>query len=124
MWIHLCFLSEPEEDYQDNYEFLYFIVTTPDKSSSLESFTAHAHLLYSPYQLNGEIMDIVYEQMLVKKPGVELELNIDTLPVINSDSLNNVHDDLLNIQNAFLQDWIGELYLYLLEFARIFELVN
>ncbi|WAR12896.1 MTBP-like protein [Mya arenaria] len=49
------FVQEPEEDLQDNYEFLFFIITSPDQSLSPESFVAHANLLEHPYSLSGAI---------------------------------------------------------------------
>ena len=74
----------------------------------MESFTAHAHLLHSPYELSGDIIDTIFEQMLVKNQNVELDVDLNKLPVISPESLRKVHNDLLEVQTSCLQKWLGE----------------
>ena len=74
----------------------------------MENFTAHAHLLQSPYELSGEIVDTIFEQMLVKTQNIDLDINFDKLPVISTESLRRIHNDLVNLQTSCLQKWIGE----------------
>ena len=108
------FLPEPEEDYQDNYEFLYFIITSPDNSPQnstdevSSSFTAYAHLLKSPYQLSkGDILGTICEQMMVRPRGGGGEVEIDKLPVMSWEGLREINMNLMKVQNTYLQNLIG-----------------
>ena len=74
----------------------------------MESFTAHAHFLHSPYELSGDIIDTIFEQMLVKNQNVELDVDLDKLPVISPESMRKVHNDMVDVHSSCLQRWLGE----------------
>ncbi|XP_052817358.1 mdm2-binding protein-like [Mya arenaria] len=98
------FVQEPEEDLQDNYEFLFFIITSPDQSLSPESFVAHANLLEHPYSLSGAIATSIFHQSLCAVKG-EQSVNIDLsdLPLFNSHTLRHVEQDILYLQRIMLE---------------------
>lgn len=54
---------------------------------------------------------MVYDQILVKKQENEIDMNLDNLPVISWVGLKKIHSDLLDIQNSYLKDCIGEDFL-------------
>ena len=105
--------TEPEEDLQDNFEFLYFIITSPDKHSSVENFTAHVHLLQHPYNLHGDIVSAIYHQAMLSNKGDNAEncrdFNLNDLPLLHGETLHDIEADLVTLQQEMLRGWKSKL---------------
>ncbi|KAL4234967.1 hypothetical protein ACF0H5_006608 [Mactra antiquata] len=99
------FVQEPEEDLLDDYEFLYFIITSPDKDKIHDNFVVYAHLLRHPYHINGSIVTSMFHQSLKSEKGDNLEETIDlsSLPYMNWETLKQVEEDILSLQKTLLQ---------------------
>ncbi|KAK3611645.1 hypothetical protein CHS0354_021894 [Potamilus streckersoni] len=104
----ILFVQEPEEEYQDQYEFLYFLITSPDGDPS--EVSAMAHLLRSPYEINGRIMDQLYMCSLLgrQEDEVNMEYDLESLPLLTSDIIVNIQRDISIIQYKLLQKWAAE----------------
>ncbi|XP_053389119.1 mdm2-binding protein-like [Mercenaria mercenaria] len=100
------FVQEPEEDLQDNYEFLYFIITSPDEHQTLESFVAFAYLLQHPYHLNGELVNTMYSSSTNPVKGDNnTEVDLSDLPLMSWETLRNVEADIVSLQRTMLHKW-------------------
>ncbi|KAL3859293.1 hypothetical protein ACJMK2_009518 [Sinanodonta woodiana] len=104
----ILYVQEPEEEYQDQYEFLYFLITSPDGDSS--EVSAIAHLLRSPYEINGRIMDKLYMCSLLgrREDELNMEYDLESLPLLTSDIIVNIQRDISIIQYKLLQKWAGD----------------
>lgn len=100
------FVQEPEEVLQDNYEFLYFIVTSPDKHQTLENFVAYAYVLQHPYHLSGDLVNSLYKSAICSVKGDDSEkIDLSELPLMSWDTLRNVEADIVSLQRTVLQHW-------------------
>ena len=51
--------------------------------------------------------------MLVKNQNMELDVDLNKLPVISSESLKKVQNGLVEVQTSCLQRWLGEYLTYI-----------
>ena len=54
-----------------------------------------------------DIVDTVYEQVLVRTKEGDTDIDIDKLPVMTWEGLKKINTDLMQVQNTYLQNWIG-----------------
>lgn len=91
----------------DNYEFLYFIITSPEKYSSEEKFVCHAHLLYHPYHLSGNLVTSIYHKLLCPDGDHSGEVNLSCLPVLEMEMLQQIQEDTLVLHQMALKQFLG-----------------
>lgn len=106
-----CFIfQEPEEELQDMFEYLYFLIISPDKHCIEEKFVCWAVLLQHPYYLNGYIAQSLYHSSLcqVKMDG-QTEVDLSNLPTLDMDMLRHIQKDIVLLQCKVLQNLLRKL---------------
>ena len=102
------FVTEPDEDLQDDFEFLYFVITSPDKNSAVDNHVAVAYQLQHPYYLDGSLLTTIYHNALVNNEDEKSEgIDLSGLPVMSCDMLMEAEIDLLLLRKQMLQKWIS-----------------
>jgi len=102
-------LSEPEEDLQSSFEYIFFLITSPDKYSLEEKFVCQAMLLQHPYHINGDIAFSLYHQSLCQSKGEELPDNvISDLPSLDTSILLQIQEDTVTLQRRVLSKLLGK----------------
>lgn len=110
MNIRFFILPEPDEDLQDNFEFLYFVITSLDKNNSQEKFVCQANLLQHPYYLSGNIASSIYNQALCPTKGDKsTEVDLSCLPLINMETMQHILEDSVILQKKVLKRILGNL---------------
>ncbi|XP_052229943.1 mdm2-binding protein-like isoform X2 [Dreissena polymorpha] len=116
----IVYAQEPEEEFQDGYEFLYFLLVAPDNRTSPENFVATACLLRHPYHLSGHLVTSIFHQCLVPVKGNEVvgekgdnccdhdNLDLSCLPSLNAEMVEHIERDVLQLQRVKLQSWKDE----------------
>ena len=98
-------LTEPEEELLSGYEFIHFVAYCKEDSEDIIMCQ-----LRSPYQLNGELFHMIYQNLML--PLAENEADdtlhfLTELPVFCDESWKEMMTCLKDMQIQLLKEWIG-----------------